>query len=151
MQKLSHVDESGRAAMVDVSGKPAAVRYARASGKIEIASGTVKLIAENSIKKGDALRIAEIAGIQAAKLTPQLIPLCHQIRLTNVKVRAKLEADCVRVIAEARAVDSTGVEMEALTAVNVALLTIYDMCKAVDKKMRIGEITLEEKTKNETG
>lgn len=151
MQKLSHVDESGRAAMVDVSGKPAAVRYARASGKIEIASGTVKLIAENSIKKGDALRIAEIAGIQAAKLTPQLIPLCHQIRLTNVKVRAKLEADCVRVIAEARAVDSTGVEMEALTAVSVALLTIYDMCKAVDKKMRIGEITLEEKTKNETG
>lgn len=150
MQKLSHVDESGRAAMVDVSGKPFAVRYARASGKIEISAEAAKLIAENAIKKGDALRIAEIAGIQAAKLTPQLIPLCHPVRLTNVIVRASLEEYCVKVVAEARAVDSTGVEMEALTAASVALLTIYDMCKAVDKGMRICGIALEEKTKNET-
>ncbi len=151
MQKMSHLDESGRTTMMDVSGKPPAVRYARASGRIEIAAKTAVLIQENAIKKGDAFRIAEFAGIQAAKLTPLLVPLCHPVKLTSVKVRASLEDGFVNVIAEAHAVDSTGVEMEALTAASVALLTIYDMCKAVDGNMRIGEIGLEEKTKHEIG
>lgn len=148
MEKLSHIDEAGRAAMVDVSDKKPVVRYARASGRIEISSDTAGIIAENAMKKGDVLRIAEIAGIQAAKRTPELIPLCHPIRLTDVKVRAELGEHFVRVTAEARAVDATGVEMEALTAAAVALLTVYDMCKAVDKTMRIEGVALEEKTKN---
>ena len=146
-QPLSHVDEQGRARMVDVGDKPDQRRTARASGRIELAPETVSLIRENSLKKGDVLAVAEIAGIQAAKQTAALIPLCHNIVLCGIKVRARLESDGVAVESEVSSVGVTGVEMEALTAVSVALLTVYDMCKAADKNMRIGDIVLIEKTK----
>ncbi|MEP0813076.1 MAG: cyclic pyranopterin monophosphate synthase MoaC [bacterium] len=149
MTKLSHVDEGGKAAMVDVSGKEPQLRIARATGKISLASSTLPLIAENAIKKGDVLCVAEIAGIQAAKRASELIPLCHPLRLTDVKVKASPESDGVVVETEVRCVDRTGAEMEALTAAAVALLTVYDMCKAADKNMRIGEISLVEKSKHD--
>jgi cyclic pyranopterin phosphate synthase len=147
MDELTHLDDEGRARMVDVGGKPVQRRIARALGRIRIAPETAALIAENSIKKGDVLTVAEIAGVQAAKRTFELIPLCHTVYLTSVRVRARLDADAVVVESEAAAMDRTGVEMEALTAVAAALLTVYDMCKAVDKNMVIGDITLLEKTK----
>jgi cyclic pyranopterin phosphate synthase len=149
MSELSHVDGEGRARMVDVGGKPDQLRRARASGRIDLAAETVSLVRENAIKKGDVLAVAEIAGVQAAKRTSELIPLCHPLPLTDAKVTAKLEADGVSVVAEAACVGRTGVEMEALTAASVALLTVYDMCKAVDKNMRIGEVVLIEKTKED--
>jgi cyclic pyranopterin phosphate synthase len=149
VEQLSHVDDSGKAKMVDVSGKPLMRRTARAAGRIDLAPGTVGLIAENNIKKGDVLAVAQLAGIQAAKRTAELIPLCHPLQLGQVDVQAELEPEGVSVTGTVTCVDRTGAEMEALTAVSVALLTVYDMCKAVDKQMRIGEITLEEKTKDE--
>jgi len=148
MDELSHVDEQGRAAMVDVSAKPLMHRVARATGRIELADDTVALIRENNMKKGDVLAIAEFAGIQAAKRTSDLIPLCHPLQLSKVDVSADLESDAVKVSASVVCVGSTGVEMEALTAVSVALLTVYDMLKAVDKGMLIHEIALVEKTKH---
>lgn len=147
MDKMSHLDDEGRARMVDVGEKPVQRRVARARGHIRIAPKTVALIADNNIKKGDVLTVAEIAGVQAAKKTCELIPLCHTVYLTSIRVRARLEADAVVVESEAAAMDRTGVEMEALTAAAAALLTVYDMCKAVDKAMVIGGITLVEKTK----
>ena len=147
MNKLSHLDVEGRARMVDVGAKPVQRRIAKARGRIRLTPGTVALIRENEIKKGDVLAVAEIAGIQAAKRTCDLIPLCHTVQITSVRVRATLEADGVVVESEAAATDKTGVEMEALTAVSVALLTVYDMCKAVDKQMIIGDIALIEKRK----
>lgn len=144
---LSHVDGEGRARMVDVSGKSAQLRIARASGVIALSPQTVALVAENKMKKGDVLTVAEIAGIQAAKKTPDWIPLCHPIPLSGIRVTATLEAKGVRVTAEVSSVGVTGVEMEALTAVTAALLTVYDMCKAVDKIMKIGNIRLDEKVK----
>ncbi len=135
--------------MVDVGRKPDQLRVARAAGRIALAAGTVALVRENAIRKGDVLTIAEIAGVQAAKRTGELIPLCHPLALTNVTVTATLEEDGIAVTAEARCVGRTGVEMEALTATSVALLTVYDMCKAVDKQMRIGEIVLLEKIKKD--
>lgn len=149
MDKLSHVDEAGRARMVDVSGKQPQRRTARAAGRIQLAPATVALIAENNIRKGDVLAVAQLAGIQAAKRTSDLIPLCHPLQLGHVDVQARLIDDGVRVQATVQCVDRTGVEMEALTAVSVALLTVYDMCKAVDKQMRIHDIVLEEKTKDD--
>jgi len=148
-KKLSHIDEKGRANMVDVGHKPMQVRIAKARGKIFIDSTALELIRTSSIKKGDVLTVAEIAGIQAAKNTASLIPLCHTLLLTKVDVKAELEQDGVRINSLVKTTGQTGVEMEALTAVSVALLTIYDMCKAVDKGMRIGEITLVEKTKSD--
>jgi cyclic pyranopterin monophosphate synthase len=149
MNKLSHVDYSGRAKMVDVTGKPHQHRFAQATGQIKLAKSTLDLIAENKIKKGNVLTVAEIAGIQAAKRTSDLIPLCHPLSLTKIEVKAKLEKDGVSVVGEVTCVGQTGVEMEALTAVSVALLTVYDMCKAVDKKMIIGNIVLQKKVKND--
>ena len=147
MKKLSHTDKKGKAAMVDVSAKPDQLRTAKASGKILLQKETLRLIRENEIKKGDVLTVAEIAGIQAAKNTPGLIPLCHPLQITKIDVKAKLVKDGVEVFSEVKCLGQTGLEMEALTAVNIALLTVYDMCKAVDKKMRIENIYLVEKTK----
>ncbi|MBI1387843.1 MAG: cyclic pyranopterin monophosphate synthase MoaC [bacterium] len=151
MNELTHVDRDGNARMVDVSAKPPLKRTARAEGSITLAPETLRLIAENQIKKGDVLTVAELAGVQAAKRTFELIPLCHVIELTEVRVVASLGDDGVRVEARASCVGRTGVEMEALTAVSAALLTVYDMCKAVDKTMSIGGIRLIEKIKQEIG
>ncbi|MHC4917349.1 MAG: cyclic pyranopterin monophosphate synthase MoaC [Planctomycetota bacterium] len=147
MSELSHVHGDGRARMVDVGDKPDQLRQARAGGHIDLATKTMKLVRQNALKKGDVLRIAEIAGVQAAKRTSELIPLCHSIGLTCVRVVATLTETGVAVTSEVGSIGRTGVEMEALTAASVALLTIYDMCKAVDKGMKIGEIVLLEKTK----
>ena len=142
-------DEDGRASMVDVGDKKSQSRTARASGRIDLAATTVELIKENNMKKGDVLAVAELAGIQAAKRTSGLIPLCHPLRISNIQVKARLDAVGVTVTGTVSCIDRTGVEMEALTAVSVALLTVYDMCKAVDKNMKIGEIVLEEKRKDD--
>ncbi|HPO12000.1 MAG TPA: cyclic pyranopterin monophosphate synthase MoaC [Candidatus Hydrogenedentes bacterium] len=149
MSSFSHVDDKGRARMVDVGGKPDQRRVARASGKILLAPETVALIQENNLKKGDVLTVAEIAGIQAAKKTFDLIPLCHTVHIGHAQVTARLEKDGVAVTSEVSSIGPTGVEMEALTAVSVALLTVYDMCKAVDKNMVIKEVILLEKTKED--
>ena len=149
MDTLSHVDGAGRAAMVDVSGKCVQRRSARAAGRIALEPATVALIRENNLKKGDVLAVAEFAGIQAAKRSAELIPLCHTLPLGQVTVQAQLEEGGVAVAAEAVCAGQTGVEMEALTAVSVALLTVYDMCKAVDHQMRIGDVVLLEKKKED--
>jgi len=147
--ELSHTDSQGRAKMVDVGGKIVQRRTARASGRIALARSTVDLIRENQIKKGDVLTVAQIAGIQAAKRTSDLIPLCHPLVLDSIDVRLEICEDGVTATSEVRCDGRTGVEMEALTAVSVALLTVYDMCKAVDKNMRIGDIRLIEKVKED--
>lgn len=149
MKRLSHVGADGRAQMVDVSAKPVSIRRAIASGKIRLRAETLNLVNKNRIAKGDVLATARIAGIQAAKQTAQLIPLCHTLPLGEIKVDLIASADGVEARCTARTVAQTGVEMEALTGVAVALLTIYDMCKAVDKGMEIGEIRLVEKTKED--
>jgi len=149
MEGLSHVDDAGRARMVDVGDKPVQRRTARASGVIKMAVETVELIAENQIRKGDVLTVAQVAGIQAAKQTAALIPLCHPLTLDSVDVRLRLLDDGAEATSEVRCTARTGAEMEALTAVSVALLTVYDMCKAVDDSMRIGEIQLLEKSKGD--
>jgi cyclic pyranopterin phosphate synthase len=149
MKTLSHVDNKGKANMVDVGHKPDQLRIAKASGFIKLSADTISLIKQNEIKKGDVLTVAEIAGIQAAKKTSELIPLCHPLQLTKIDVKATLENTGVKIITEVKCIGQTGVEMEALTAVNIALLTVYDMCKAVDKKMEMGKIKLEEKTKSD--
>ena len=149
MDELSHVDGEGRASMVDVSSKSEQRRVAVAEGRIDLGPETVRLIRENNIKKGDVLRLAEIAGIQAAKRTSELIPLCHPLHIGKIAVNASLGADGVDMSATVICVDRTGVEMEALTAVSIALLTVYDMCKAVDKNMRIHGIVLTKKEKHD--
>ena len=147
MKRLTHVAADGRAQMVDVSAKPLSARTAIATGKIRLQRETVDLISENKIAKGDVFATARIAGIQAAKQTPQLIPLCHPLPLSHVAIDIVTSNDGAEVKCAARTVAQTGVEMEALTGVSVALLTIYDMCKAVDNEMRISDIRLVEKTK----
>ena len=147
MKRLTHVGPDGRAQMVDVSTKPQSVRTAIASGKISLRKETVDLISKNKIAKGNVVATARIAGIQAAKQTPQLIPLCHTLPLSDVKIDIVTSADGAGVTCTARTVAQTGVEMEALTGVAIALLTIYDMCKAVDKEMRISDVRLLEKRK----
>ncbi len=147
MKKLTHVNEKGEARMVDVSHKPDQKRIARASGFIHLAENTLKLVSENAIKKGNVITVAEVAGIQAAKQTANLIPLCHNINLSKVAVSCVLENGGIRAESQVSCIGQTGVEMEALTAVSVALLTVYDMCKAVDKEMMIGEVKLLEKKK----
>ena len=149
MGEFSHVDADGRLSMVDVSGKKPQRRIARASGRISLAPETLELVRENRVKKGDVLTVARLAGIQAAKATPQLIPLCHPLTLDRIDVQARLTETGVEVVSEVTCVGRTGVEMEALTAVSVALLTVYDMCKAVDKAMRIEGIVLLEKVKED--
>jgi len=149
MEKLSHTDKNGKANMVDVGNKPDQIRTAKAEGKIKLNPATVKLIRENQLKKGDVLTIAEIAGIQGGKRTSELIPLCHPLQITKMDVKAKLVKDGVIVTSLAKCTGKTGIEMEAITSVSVALITIYDMCKAVDKNMEIGEIRLVEKIKED--
>ena len=147
MNKLTHTDSKGKAVMVDVGEKDIQFRIAKASGHIKLAAETIQLIKDNLLKKGDVLTVAQIAGISAAKQTSYLIPLCHNIVLDNVRVEAVVDSTGVQVDSEVRCTGKTGVEMEALTAVSVALLTVYDMCKAVDKKMVVDNICLTEKIK----
>src|SRR5881628_2883975 len=146
--KLSHVDEAGRARMVDVGEKPIAVRTALAEGTVRMSLDAYRLVAERAVAKGDVLGVSEVAGTLAAKRTAELIPLCHPLALDHVDVEAMLDETLpgVRVRASAKAVGRTGVEMEVLTAVSVALLTVYDMVKAVDRGMEIERVRLLEKT-----
>jgi len=153
MNKLTHVDARGRAHMVDVGQKGETTRVARAMGQIKMQPAVLRLIARGGAKKGDVLGVARIAAIQAAKRTSDLIPLCHPIAITNVSVDFKLRptartVDCAVSVAT---IGRTGVEMEALTGVTAALLTIYDMCKAVDRGMRLGNIRLLEKKGGKSG
>ena len=150
MKKLTHIDPSGEACMVDVSGKPVMFREAVASGEVRLQKGTLKLIESQTIAKGNVMAAARLAGILAAKKTGELIPLCHPLPLTHCEVNFEIPRTRDRIIisAVARIAAQTGVEMEALTAVSVAGLTIYDMCKAVDKRMRITRIRLVSKTKS---
>ncbi len=147
MSKLTHLDSHGKANMVDVANKPQQIRVAIAEGFIRLQPATVQLISENQIKKGDVLTVSEIAGIQAAKRTSDLIPLCHPLQITKIAVNSTLKENGVYVKAEVKSIGQTGVEMEALTAVHIALLNVYDMCKAVDKLMTMEQIRLVEKTK----
>jgi cyclic pyranopterin phosphate synthase len=147
MKRLTHIAADGRARMVDVSAKPLSARAAVAAGTISLRKETTDLVRKNQISKGDVIATAKIAGIQAAKQTAHLIPLCHTLPLSEVKIDIDISDDGAQVLCTARTVAQTGVEMEALTGVAVALLTIYDMCKAVDKEMEISGIRLVEKRK----
>ncbi|MFC1582120.1 cyclic pyranopterin monophosphate synthase MoaC [Planctomycetota bacterium] len=148
---LSHIDDEGRVKMVDVGGKDIVKRTAIAAGHIRLSAEALDLLNKRLLKKGDALTAAQIAGIAAAKRTSELIPLCHNIPLDQVEVTCRPVDDGVEIQAISRCSGKTGVEMEALTAVSVAALTVYDMCKAVDKEMEIGSIRLLEKTKKVDG
>ncbi|MEO1997764.1 MAG: cyclic pyranopterin monophosphate synthase MoaC [Planctomycetaceae bacterium] len=151
-KSLSHFDESGASRMVDVSAKDVTVREARAVGQVSMEPETLQLILDRKLSKGDVFEVARLAGIMAAKQTAQLIPLCHPLGLDSVDLTLQpVGARVVRVEATTRILARTGVEMEALTAVSVAALTIYDMCKAVDRGMVIGPITLEEKSGGRSG
>lgn len=151
MTGLTHLDEDGAARMVDVGAKAVTAREAVASGRIDMSAEAAKAIADGLVKKGDVLAVARVAGIMAAKKTADLIPLCHPIALSAVTVDFDLDANGVTVTAIARTAGQTGVEMEALTAASVALLTIYDMAKALDKAMVIGAVQLESKTGGKSG
>jgi cyclic pyranopterin phosphate synthase len=147
MKNFTHIDEQGCAKMVDVSTKAAQKRMARAKGNIFLAPPTIALIKDKLIKKGDVLTVAQIAGIMAAKKTHELIPLCHPLLLENISVDFVIGVQSITARSQVICIGRTGVEMEALTAVTVALLSIYDMCKAVDKNMSIGDVVLLEKVK----
>jgi cyclic pyranopterin phosphate synthase len=151
--ELSHVDETGRARMVDVTDKADTRRVAVARGEITMQPATLDLIQKNQIAKGDVLSVAQVAGIMAAKQTAQLIPMCHPLMLTSIEVRFTIheEASLIAIAATVSTTGKTGVEMEALAAVSVAALTIYDMCKAVDRAMRIGNIRLARKSGGKSG
>jgi cyclic pyranopterin phosphate synthase len=153
MGKLSHMDSQGNAKMVDVGEKPLSQRVAIARGAVRVAPNTLQLITKGGHRKGDVLSVARIAGIQAAKNCSQLIPLCHQLMLSKVDVNFELDSEqsLVEIVAECKVKGQTGVEMEALTAVSVAALTIYDMCKAVDKDMLIEGICLMQKSGGKSG
>jgi cyclic pyranopterin phosphate synthase len=150
-RRFTHLDPLGRARMVDVTPKEATHRRAIARCKVMMKPETTGLIASNSISKGDVLSVARVAGIQAAKQTPNLIPLCHPLLVGSVFVNFQIGDDCVEVEAQVETVDRTGVEMEAMTACSVSALTVYDMCKSVDRSMVIGELTLWEKTGGRSG
>src|SRR5438105_11780447 len=147
MDRLSHIGSDGRAEMVDVSAKPISARSAISKGNIKLQLKTIDLISKDRIAKGNVYATARLAGIQAAKQTAHLIPLCHTLALSDVKIDIVAARDGAEVACTARTVAQTGVEMEALTGVAIALLTIYDMCKAVDKKMQIADVRLVKKTK----
>jgi cyclic pyranopterin phosphate synthase len=147
--KLSHVDDSGKARMVDISAKPPMHREAVAAGKVILAAATLKLLKKNLMQKGDVLAVARVAAIQGGKRASELIPLCHPLAIQHLDVRFQIVADGVEITARAVSEGKTGIEMEALTAVSIAALTIYDMCKAVDKNMIIGAIALLEKSKRD--
>jgi cyclic pyranopterin monophosphate synthase len=150
-ERLTHVDEQGAARMVDVSGKDVTVRTARASGRVLVSPDVVDLLRGPGVPKGDALAVARIAGIQGAKRTPDLIPLCHPLALHAVEVDVEVADEAVEITATVRTADRTGVEMEALTAVATAALTVIDMVKAVDKGATITDIRVEEKTGGRSG
>jgi cyclic pyranopterin phosphate synthase len=152
-KKLSHVDAGGRARMVDVSGKPDTRREAIARGRIVMQRETLALIASGGMPKGDVLTVAQLAGVMAAKRTHDLIPMCHPLSLTGIDVTLTPDeaASCVRIEAAVRTTGKTGVEMEALTAVSVAALTVYDMCKAVDAGMSVEDVRLVSKTGGKSG
>ena len=149
--ELSHFDEHGASRMVDTTGKAETERFARASGRVRMAAATVQRIREGGLAKGDVLAVARLAGIMAAKKTADLIPLCHPLALTSVQLDFAFEQEAVIIEASVKLVARTGAEMEALTAVSVAALTIYDMCKSVDKAMVIDTIRLEEKWGGRSG
>ena len=151
MSELTHLDEEGRVAMVDTTGKAQTARRAVASARVLMSAETVAALRAGRTPKGDPLEAARIAGIMAAKRTAELIPLCHPLPLTHADVRAELRDDGVYLEAEAATNAQTGVEMEALTAAAVAALTVYDMCKAVEKGIRITDVRLEEKTGGKSG
>ena len=149
--ELTHINEQGRARMVDVTEKAETTRTAVAEGRIRMNRETAERIRTGGIAKGDVLAVAQVAGIMAAKRTPDIIPMCHSLRLTGVDIAFTLEEEAVHIRATVRCKGETGVEMEALTAVSAAALTIYDMCKAVQKDMEIGEIHLCRKTGGKSG
>ncbi len=153
MAKLTHIDDKGAAKMVDVSDKDVTERIATASGRVTMAPATLKLIKQGEMKKGDVLSVAKLAGIMAAKRTHELIPLCHPLALNKIDVDLTLKSrpPSVEITSSVKVSGKTGVEMEALTAVSVAALTIYDMCKAVDREMEIGEIKLDFKSGGRSG
>jgi cyclic pyranopterin phosphate synthase len=148
---FTHLDESDAARMVDVSGKDVTARSATASGKVLVSAEVVALLRGDGVPKGDALGVARVAGIMAAKRTPDLVPLCHPLAISGVTVDLSVEDDGVAIVAIVRTTDRTGVEMEALTAVSVAALTVIDMVKAVDKAAVITDVRVEEKTGGKSG
>ena len=151
MNKLTHFNARGDAHMVEVGTKPETARVAIASGRVVMAAATAKAVRAGTIGKGDVLGIARLAGIQAAKRASDLIPLCHPLRLTGVEVDLRVAGNAVEITATVKALDRTGVEMEALTAVSAAALTVYDMCKAIDRGMEIAAIRLDEKRGGKSG
>jgi cyclic pyranopterin monophosphate synthase len=151
MTKLTHLDDTGAAAMVDISAKAATVREAVAEGRIAMSVEALDAVRAGLVKKGDVLAVARVAGIMAAKKTSELIPLCHPLALSKVAIDFELESCAIRVTAMARLTGQTGVEMEAITAVSIALLTIYDMAKALDKSMVISGVRLLSKTGGKSG
>jgi len=153
MAEFTHIDKDGNARMVDVSDKSSSERIAIAKGRVLMAKPTMDLITDGDVKKGDVLSVAQLAGIMGAKKTPDLIPLCHPLMLTSVTVELSLDAEnsAVEITAKCKLSGQTGVEMEALTAVSVAALTVYDMCKAVDKGMKLMDIRLVHKSGGQSG
>jgi cyclic pyranopterin phosphate synthase len=152
MSELSHFDAAGASRMVDTSAKPETLREARASGRIRMAAATLQRIRDRGLAKGDVLEVARLAGIMAAKRTGELIPLCHPLPIASAQIDFGFEGDdALTISATVRVLGRTGVEMEALTAVSVAALTVYDMCKAIDKAMTIERIRLEEKSGGKSG
>ena len=153
MPKLTHIDKKGKANMVDVTAKDITMREAVAKGSVFMRQGTLKVVLANEIKKGDVLGVARIAGIMAAKRTSEMIPLCHPLNITSVDISFEpvRNKNCIDITATVKVSSQTGVEMEALTAVSVAALTIYDMCKAIDKGMTISNIRLMKKTGGKSG
>ena len=153
MKKLSHVDRSGQARMVDVSAKDITERFARATGSISMSSEALEAVRKNAVEKGDVLAVARIAGVMAAKRTAELIPLCHPLLLSDVQVVAMVDDSLpgVRVESTVRSAGKTGVEMEAIVAVSVTLITVYDMCKSLDRSMVISDICLAEKAGGRSG
>jgi cyclic pyranopterin phosphate synthase len=152
MSGLSHFDEHGASRMVDTSAKPETLREARATGRVRMASATLQLIRDRALAKGDVLEVARLAGIMAAKRTGELIPLCHPLPIASARIDFSFPAeDTVQIEATVRVFGRTGVEMEALTAVSVAALTVYDMCKAVDRVITVEQIRLEEKSGGKSG
>ena len=151
MNELTHFDEKGNTRMVDVGGKPETLRIAIAQGHLTAQPETLRRIAEQQIKKGNVLEIARLAGYMAAKRTSELIPLCHPLNLTSIRVDVEIVAERIEIEAEVHTVGRTGVEMEALTAVSIAGLTVYDMCKAIDREMCISDIKLVKKTGGASG
>ena len=150
-KQLTHIDDQGRARMVDVTSKGVTVRLARAEAFVEMSAGTVKLLRENGLPKGNAIEVARIAGVQGGKRTSELVPLCHPLPLSHLDVSIDITDSGAHIETVARTKAETGVEMEALTAATVAALTLYDMCKAVEKGISIGPVRLLEKSGGKSG